>query len=154
MMSRLAPFALTAALLAGPAAAQSGVEIGVLTCNLTDVSNVVVYTTQEFDCAFNPAAADPEPYAGKITKIGIDLSVKRNFTIVWTVLAPTDTAFEPGSLAGTYVGTGADIAIGAGVGAKILVGGGANSFSLQPISVAGMTGGGAALGIESFELTQ
>ncbi len=154
MQTRPSALVLAAVLLAGPAAAQSGVEIGVLTCRVTDVTNVVVYTEQSFDCSFEPAQGETESYSGEITKIGLDLSIKNDFTIVWAVLAPTNTALEPGSLAGTYAGVGADVTLGAGVGANILVGGGENSFSLQPVSVAGLTGAGASLGIETFTLSQ
>lgn len=133
--------------------ADSGAEIGTLTCKVTDVSNIVVYTTQNFDCRFKRTNGELEGYLAKIKKIGIDLSIKQDFTIVWAVLAPTNVAKAPKSLAGIYAGVGADIAVGVGVGAKILVGGGENSFTLQPVSVAGMTGGGASLGIERFELT-
>ena len=132
--------------------AQSGAEIGILTCKVTDVSNVVVYTKQSFACEFKPGVGNAEIYDGQIKKIGVDLSVKDDFTIVWAVLAPTDVAYAPKSLAGTYVGGSADVALGGGMGAKILVGGGGNSFTLQPLSVAGVVGGGASVGVERFEL--
>jgi len=154
-MMRPLSAAAVVALLAGPASAQSGVEIGVLTCRVTEVTNLVVYTSQTFDCTFDPANDRPtESYAGEITKIGVDLSIKNDFTIVWGVLAPSQGIYEPGSLAGTYVGAGADVAIGAGVGAQVLAGGGEQSFSLQPVSVSGVEGIGASLGIESFQLSE
>ena len=137
---------------ATPAFPQSGVEIGMLTCKVQDITNMVVYTTQDFACEFKPSKGELEAYAGKISKIGLDLSIKNDFTIVWAVLAPTETAYEPHALAGTYGGVGADVALGAGVGAKVLVGGSKDSFSLQPVSVAGVQGAGASVGIEEFKL--
>jgi hypothetical protein len=137
---------------ATPAFSQSGVEIGMLTCKVKDVTNLVVYTTQDFGCEFKPSKGEAEAYAGKISKIGLDLSVKNDFTIVWAVLGPTEAAYQPHALAGTYGGVGADVALGAGAGAKVLVGGSKDSFSLQPVSVAGVEGAGASVGIEEFNL--
>lgn len=152
MRRHLLSLLLLPALASTPALAQSGAEIGVLTCKVKDVTNVIVYTTQEFACEFKPSKGEAEAYAGKISKIGLDLSIKEDFTIVWAVLAPTDSTYKSHALAGTYAGAGADVTLGAGVGAKVLIGGGDNSFSLQPVSVAGVTGGGASVGIEKFEL--
>ncbi len=120
---------------------------------MQDVDNIVVYTEQDFACTFEAAGSDAtEEYTGEITKIGIDLSIKSGFTIIWAVLAPTDDAYEPKALAGRYVGASADVAAGVGGGAKVLVGAGDNSFTLQPVSVTGVEGAGASLGIETFEL--
>lgn len=156
MFKKFAAAAMIAGLAAAPAFAQekvSPVEVGVLTCEIIDVTNVVVYTEQEFACTFDPAANDNfEAYRGQISKIGIDLSVKNDFTIIWAVFAPSQNAYEPKALKGTYVGAGADVAVGVGAGANILVGGGKNSFTLQPISVAGVEGAGVSVGIETFEL--
>lgn len=152
MKRALCVAALASALTAGAAFAQSGVEIGTLTCAVKDISNNVVYTKERFDCKFQPAKGDVEFYTGSITQIGLNLSIKKDFTIVWTVLAPVEIAGAPGSLSGTYSGVGADVSVGAGVGAKVLVGGGENSFTLQPVSVAGVIGGGASLGVQKFTL--
>lgn len=161
MWKPLTAAALITGIAAAPALAQSeaegstdaGVEIGTLTCEVQNVTNVVVYTEQDFACIFEHAGSDrTEAYAGEISKIGIDLSIKEDFTIVWAVLAPTDDAYAPKALRGTYAGASADVAAGVGVGAKVLVGGGDNSFTLQPVSVTGVKGAGASLGLEKFEL--
>ena len=152
----LAAAALLAVPLASPSLAlaqDAGVEIGTLTCKVEGVTNAIVYTKQTFDCSFKAADDTVETYDGVIESIGLDLSIKDDFTIVWGVLAPTDVAGEAYSIAGTYVGAGADVTLGVGVGAKVLVGKGDNSFTLQPLSVAGVTGGGASLGVEEFKLT-
>lgn len=161
MLKTMTAAALVTGLAAGPALAQteaeaaadSGVEIGTLTCEVRDVDNVVVYTEQDFACTFDPAGdGAAESYTGEIRKVGVDLSVKQDFTIVWAVIAPTTEAYAPRALAGTYAGAGADVALGAGVGAKVLVGGGDESFTLQPVSVSGVEGLGASLGVERFDL--
>lgn len=132
--------------------AHADIEIGTLTCELTDVTNVIVYTNEEFACRFEPNEGDVETYAGEIDSVGVNLQFKDDMTIIWAVIAPTTDAYKPGILEGTYVGGSAEVSIGAGMGAKVLVGGGENSFTLQPISVSGIVGAGAQLGIESFVL--
>jgi len=143
-----------AALLAfGSATAEeSGVKVGVLSCELTDKSNAIVYTNEKFECIYNPNSGGNERYAGKITRIGIDLEFKPNQQLVWAVIAPT-TDLKGGALAGEYAGVSASASLGAGAGAKVLVGGFEKSITLQPVSIAGSTGAGASAGIETFTLT-
>ena len=139
--------------IATPALAQdSGFEIGTLECKVVDVTNLILYTNEKFACNFAGTDGLVESYDGKIDNIGVNLSIKKDFTIVWAVIAPTDDKYQTHSLRGAYVGASADVALGLGVGAKVLVGGGANSFTLQPISVAGVVGAGAAVGIQRFKL--
>lgn len=133
-------------------AAESGVKIGVLSCELTDKSNAIVYTNEKFECIYNPNSGGNERYAGKITRIGIDLEFKPNQQLVWAVIAPT-TDLTGGALAGDYAGVSASASLGAGAGAKVLVGGFEKSITLQPVSIAGSAGAGASAGIESFTLT-
>ena len=152
MKHSLAALTLLAVLGGSNASAGSDVEVGALTCKLADASNYVVYTDEKFDCTFDPTEGDNETYTGQISNIGVDLQVKKDMTLVWGVLAPTKTSYKPGALKGTYVGGSAEVSLGGGVGAKVLVGGGEESFTLQPISVSGIVGGGAAVGIQSFEL--
>ena len=152
MKASLFALPVLAALAAAPATAQDAAEIGTLTCKVTDITNVVIYTEQNFSCDFKQLNGTTESYAGKIEKIGVDLSIKSDFTVVWAVLSPKIDLNEDRALAGNYIGAGADVAIGGGLGAKVLVGGLDNSFTLQPVSVAGVAGGGASVGIESFVL--
>jgi hypothetical protein len=49
------------------------------------------------------------------------------------VLAPT-SGVPAGALAGEYVGASGDVALGAGVGANVLIAGSQRSFALQPVS--------------------
>ena len=150
-LAKFAALPVLACLAAAPAMAESGVEVGMLTCKITGVQNAVVYSKESFDCNFAGAGGKQESYVGQITNVGANLSVKGDFTLVWAVFAPAADVYEPGALAGTYVGAGADASVGLGVGAQVLVGGG-NSFSLQPLSVSGGEGFGVKAGIQSFEL--
>ena len=57
-----------------------------------------------------------------------------------------------GELAGNYGGVGANASVGVGFGGNFLVGGPANAYALQPISVQGQTGLNLAAGIADIEL--
>jgi len=57
-----------------------------------------------------------------------------------------------GDLAGNYGGVGANASVGVGFGGNFLVGGPANSYALQPISVQGQTGLNVAAGVADIEL--
>lgn len=149
-------FALTAAAVLGtamPALAdeKGGIELGMLTCHQTDRTNLIVWSDATYTCTFDRVKGDEEVYTGSIDKIGVDLTINKIETIKWTVIAPNDRS-EPGALSGTYVGASADAAVGVGAGARALVGGGDNSFALQPVSLSGETGVGIAAGIERFKL--
>lgn len=142
--------AIFAALIGAPASAQleparSGFEIGRLECTLAEFRNRIVRSEMTLDCEFLPVVGEPETYTGRMTRIGLDLSVRNRFVIVWVVLNPTEIAYEPGALRGTYVGGTADISLGVGIGANMLVGSGPNSFTLQPLSIAGVLGAGVSL---------
>jgi len=133
-------------------AADSGTQVGVLTCKMNGIKNLVVYTKEEFDCEYKPKKGEPHSYKGVIKEIGVNLSVTEDNTMVWGVIAPVEDLTSPDALKGTYVGGSGQVEIGAGAAANILVGGSGKTISLQPISVNGMKGFGAALDIAAFEL--
>ncbi len=158
-MSRSITLAATFAVavsIAGAGAALAGdvgVKAGALTCTLTSSTNMVLVSGGTFDCVYAPGGdGATEHYTGAIDKIGVDLTVINEKELVWVVFAPSnDTA--PGALDGAYVGVSADAALGVALGAKVLVGGGDNAFTLQPAVLSGGTGVGAAVGLEQFRLT-
>lgn len=133
-------------------AAESGVKVGVLSCTLAGKTNVVVYVKETFDCSYVPEAGTPERYDGTIQRVGVDLEFKPTQNLIWAVIAPT-TDLQGGALAGTYGGASVSATVGAGVGGKVLVGGFEKSITLQPLSITGQTGFGAAAGVEGFTLT-
>ena len=157
-MTRNALFGASMALIASlatPVIAQdsgSGFEIGSLTCKIVDVTNLIIYTNEKFSCNFKGVGDVEESYTGRIDSVGVNLSIKKDFTLIWGVIAPTNDKYQAHSLRGSYVGASADVALGLGAGAKVLVGGGSNSFTLQPLSIAGVIGVGASVGIERFKL--
>jgi hypothetical protein len=170
MRTRIALAALAAASIAATAAAQqqapepqtgkqqteaapeAGTKIGMLRCSLADTTNLVVWSQATFECRFEPNSGDTEQYIGEISKIGIDLNFSSEETLTWAVLAPSNDIGD-GALAGDYYGASADVAVGVGAGAKVLVGGFDESIMLQPVSVSTSEGVGAGAGIEQFELT-
>ena len=152
-MKAVTVLATVGALVAGAAQGQdAGFKLGTLTCKATEITNTIVFTDVDFACQYESVNGNTEVYDGEIDKIGVDLSIKNDVTMVWAVVAPTETEYLPGQLAGNYVGASADASLGVGAGARVLVGGGENGFQLQPVSVDGIEGVGVSVGIESFEL--
>lgn len=145
------------ALLAGTAGAadlENRIEVGTLECELlTDEGNIIT-STQEYACTFDPLEESraTERYSATIGKVGLDLSTTTSEKLYWGVLAATDTLPE-GVLAGEYGGVAADVALGLGAGAKVLVGGLDDSIALQPASVGTQKGFGASLSLENLTLT-
>ena len=152
MRSVFAALAIATVSMASPVLADFGADLGVLTCKLKDVHNDIVYSHEEFACEFKPKSGDAQSYTGEIKSLGLDLSVTKDMTLVWGVLAPTADAGSPEALKGRYLGGSAAVALGAGAGANVLVGGGHNSVTLQPLSASGIVGTGVNVGIEEFEL--
>ena len=147
--------ALTASVLAtGVSIAQIApvhVQAGALTCDISGGIGFIIGSQKALNCAFVPALpGPPEFYSGVITKLGIDLGGTRGGVMTWGVYAPTTRT--AGFLAGTYAGASAEITVGAGVGANILVGGSNRTVELQPLSVQEQTGVNVAAGVAGIEL--
>jgi len=134
-----------------PAHAQSGVRVGVLTCNVASGFGLVFGSSKEVDCVFSRDGRDVAHYQGHIDKFGVDIGYTAGGVMVWGVIAPTDGVL-PGSLDGNYGGVTASATAGVGVGANLLVGGSDRTISLQPLSVEGNTGLNIAGGIGALSL--
>ncbi len=138
-------------MLGTPAQAQA-VKAGALTCNVAGGFGFIFGSSKAVNCAFSPNGGPPQHYVGAINKFGVDIGYVQSAVMIWAVLAPT-TNPGPGSLAGTYAGATASATVGVGVGANVLVGGSANSISLQPLSIEGNTGLNVAGGVAQLTLT-
>ncbi len=147
----LAAAAVSAVMLALPAAAQDRTEAGMLTCDAAGGVGFVFGSTRELACTFQASDGVVERYVGQINRFGIDLGVTGNSVITWGVLAPTSN-ISPWTLAGTYAGVGGEATVGVGVGANAMIGGSNDTIVLQPISVSAQTGVNVAAGITEIEL--
>ena len=148
---------LAAALFAAPAEAQSRLQVGILACEGEGGWGLIITSRKTFECTFSGNdGAVRSHYSAQIRNVGIDIGYTGASTLVWLVFGPAEVVgpnFVPGSLAGIYAGVGANVAVGLGLGAKALVGGGNESFALQPVSVQVQTGLSLAAGVQSLELT-
>ena len=151
-MNKLA--AMTAAVAAvfatGPAFAQTKVKAGTLTCAGGAGVGLILGSKKTYDCTYVSLSNRSERYTASITKIGLDVGVTNESTMIWTVLAPSDIV--KGGLRGNYAGATADVAIGVGGGAKVLLGGSDDTIALQPVSIQGQTGLNLAVGVAELSI--
>jgi hypothetical protein len=131
-----ASVAIGALMLGTPA--QADIQAGTLACNVGGGPGYIIGSTRPLTCTYS-GPAGPEHYVGNIAKLGVDIGYLQGGEMVWEVVA--STAYPgPGSLAGSFGGVTASVAVGGGVGANALVGGSNRSFALQPVSVVGQIG--------------
>src|SRR5260370_25774726 len=117
----------------GPAAAQSGVQAGVLECRGSGSIGFVIGSVHEFTCIFRSTGGGPVvPYHGVVRKIGLDLGVTEGSVLGWAVFAPTRD-IGPGDLAGNYGGLSARAPVGGRGTAHVPGGGPHRSIALQPL---------------------
>jgi hypothetical protein len=127
------------------------VRAGILQCEGGQNVGFVVGSVTSLECVFESEGRRPEPYIATVRRFGVDLGVTEQTKFSWAVNAPTDWVGH-GQLAGNYGGVGANASVGLGFGGNFLVGGPANSYALQPISVQGQTGLNVAAGVAGLEL--
>lgn len=133
-------------------AADGGVKVGVLTCNVSSGWGLVFGSSRDLNCTFAPKPGVSENYEGKINKYGVDIGFQKGGVMVWTVLAPT-ADIASGSLAGSYGGVSAGASAGVGGSANALVGGSNKTIQLAPLSVEGNPGINLAVGVASIDLS-
>ena len=141
----------SAAIATSASADPTGVNAGVLSCNVSGGWGFVFGSSKDMNCTFSPTQGDPQRYTGTINKYGVDVGYTRGGVMVWAVFAPGTLA--PGALAGNYGGVTAGAAVGVGASAHALVGGSNNSVALQPLSIEGQTGLNVAAGVAGVTLT-
>lgn len=137
---------------AGVTAQEAKIEVGTLTCQGKGSVGLVLGSTERLVCNFNmPSGQLVQSYDGTITRVGLDIGVRGQSVMIWTVLGTTSEM--PGeTLGGNYAGVSADVAAGIGAGANLLVGGNNKSVYLQPLSVSGGTGVNIAVGVSGLQL--
>jgi len=134
-----------------PAAAQGGVAVGSLTCNVASGWGFIFGSSRALNCTFQSSAGRYDHYIGRVSKFGADIGYTQGGVIVWGVIAPTAN-LGPGALAGGYGGATASATVGVGVGANALIGGSNNTIALQPLSIEGNQGLNVAAGIAAISL--
>ena len=127
------------------------VRAGVLQCEGGQNVGFVVGSATSLQCVFQSDGRRPEPYTATLRRLGLDLGITDQTKLSWSVNAPTSRVGY-GDLAGNYGGIGANASVGIGGGGNFLVGGPANAYALQPISLQGQTGLNVAAGVASIEL--
>jgi hypothetical protein len=136
--------------LFGTKAAYAGIEIGLLTCKTVDGthSNLLIHSTVGVKCVFEGSGVK-EDYKGETgIGLGIDLNFNKKATMAYTVLSAMGGVDASGyKLAGKYAGGKGAATVGIGVGAAVLLGGGDNNFTLQPVALEGSTGFGVEGGL-------
>jgi hypothetical protein len=153
MKSTLLAFAVTcsAAMIPSPGQAQNSVKIGTLRCNVSAGLGLVITSSRDMDCLFEPSGGRRETYRGTIRRFGLDIGATTRGVLVWGVIAEVR---KPGrdALAGDYAGAAAEATAGVGLGVNVLVGGSGRAYSLQPISVEGQLGLNLAAGVAQLSL--
>jgi hypothetical protein len=141
-----------AAIATVPAAswAQSGANVGTLSCLVSGGIGFVFGSSKDLDCIFTATDGKAQRYTGSINKYGVDIGFTKQAHILWLVFAPGSVA--PGALAGDYGGATAGAAVGAGMGANVLLGGSNRQITLQPVSVEGSVGLNVAAGVAAVTL--
>lgn len=139
--------------VSAPTFAEGGVKIGTLTCDVGGSVGFIFGSTKDLNCTFAREKGSREHYVGHINNFGVDIGFTSDGVMVWAVIA-LSSELNPGGLAGDFVGAGADVAVGLGVGANALVfqGGENAGLALQPVSIKGFTGLNAAGGIRGMTL--
>jgi len=133
------------------ARAQDRLQLGTLTCSVSASVGLIIASQKNVNCVFRGQPGDPEEgYTGTMTTVGVDIGVTSGGIIIWTVFAGTSR--YAGMLAGTYAGATAGVAVAAGLGANVLVGGSNRTVALQPVSVQGIVGLDISGGIGALEL--
>ncbi len=132
------------------AAADGGIEIGLLTCNVVPGSrvNLLIRSTADVECVFENNGITEEYHGETGIALGLDLSIRSNEKMAFTVIAiASDIGPGAKALGGKYVGGQVSAAAGLGLGAKALIGGGAKNIGLQPLALETSTGIGIAGGL-------
>lgn len=149
MIKKIVAAALVATGLMATSAQADNVRLGTLTCQVDGVVGLVIGSHTRGECVFTHTNGRTQHYLAEFSRLGLDLGVTGNKTIVWAVLG---VGTFNGDLAGVYTGANAEVTAGIGVGVNALVGGMDESFILNPVSVSGQTGLNVAGGIATLRL--
>jgi len=139
-----------------PAAAQAWTQIGTLSCRVDPNIGFIIVGHQPMQCVYTQAPGalpqvPPQSYDGALNTVGLSIGFSAGSVLGWAVFAPT-TGVPAGALAGEYVGVSADVGIGLGAGANVLLGGSNRTIALQPLSLQGSAAVNIIAGVSSLKL--
>jgi hypothetical protein len=146
MRSALAAFCI---MVPVKAFAGETLRTGTLTCRISGGLGAVVISQKPVFCRYQSIRGWRQLYTGTINKFGLDIGVTTGGHLVWAVFEP---AIRPGGIEGVYSGATAEVTIGAGLGANVLIGGGNGGVALQPLSVQEQAGLNLAAGVMTMTL--
>ena len=146
----------SAAMFSFPAGAQNWTQVGTLSCKVDPNIGFIIVGHQPMQCVYNQAPGavpqvPPQSYDGAINTIGLSIGISAGSALGWAVFAPT-TGVPAGALAGEYVGVSADVGLGLGAGANVLMGGSNRTIALQPLSLQGSAAVNVVAGLSSLKL--
>ena len=144
---------VTAAAFAGAFAATSARAelVGQLQCNIGPGAGQLITSKRPVSCTYRSAGAPVQFYNGELGKIGLDVGNLASGTLTYDVVSIGNPAL--GALQGSYVGAGAGVTLGTGIGVNALVGGNGQSITLQPIATTVSTGTNINAGLTSLALS-
>lgn len=148
--SQAAPQAAAAA----PTMTMPSVQAGLLECRGAFATGYGFGSSRKVTCEFRPSAGMVQYYVGTLDRVGLDIGVSDQGSMLWGVLG-TSRDLQPGALAGRYVGVTSGFALGPGFSANMLASEDATrQITLQPVSVSADSGlslsiAGATLTLES-----
>lgn len=128
----------------------NGVKLGTLTCQIEGGAGYLIGSVREGECIFRSTNGKTKYYHAEFSRLGVDVGVVGNKTVVWAVLGVDGTS--DGGLKGTYTGVNAEAELVVGVGANALIGGLKSGIVLNPVSISGQTGIGVAAGVATLRL--
>lgn len=150
MIKTMIAAALVATGLMLTPAQADGVKLGTLTCNVKGTIGLLIGSVTEGKCVFVETNGNKTVYDAAFSRLGVDVGLTGNKTIVWAVFGADGRS--NGGLRGTYTGVNVEATAIVGVGANALVGGLESGIVLNPLSITGQTGLGAAAGIATLTL--
>lgn len=136
-----------AAMLVAPAVAPAAegitvpqVAAGLLECRGEFATGYGFGSSRKVRCEYRPSMGTNHYYAGTLERVGLDLGVSDQASMLWAVVA-TSPAVEAGALAGKYVGLSTGFSLGPGFSANMLASDDARrQVTLQPLSVSSDSG--------------
>jgi outer membrane protein OmpA-like peptidoglycan-associated protein len=150
----IAIWAMAAVFVAG-GGARADTQLGNMTCKRIPGTglNLLIHSSYEVRCTFKGGIDAEQWYLGKTgVALGLDLKWNKEETIYYGILSSTVKFVPEGDfLSGDYGGAKADVALGIGVGAAVLLGGSNDTIALQPAVETG-TGVGVAAGLSYLNL--